>query len=82
MKDKMYKDVVRTIDPIIEGETDLIPVMSTISYVDVSYTYTDINPEGNDFMDNFTDEAFLAAVIFWEESMNYFLETGVRLPRT
>ncbi|MBT8356623.1 MAG: hypothetical protein HKO79_14880 [Desulfobacterales bacterium] len=51
------------------------------SYVGVSYTYTGITHEGNDFVDNFTDEAFLEAVIFWEQSMNYFLETGARLTR-
>ena len=49
------------------------------SYVDISYTYTGITPEGNDFIKNFTEEAFLEAVIFWEKSMNYFLETCERL---
>lgn len=49
------------------------------SYVDISYTYTGIAPDGNDFIDNFTEEAFLEAVTFWEKSMNYFLETGERL---
>jgi hypothetical protein len=49
------------------------------SYVDVSYTYTSIRPAGNDFISNFTEEAFLEAVIFWEKSMNYFLETGEKL---
>ena len=52
------------------------------SYVDVSYTYTGITPEGNDFLNHFTEDAFLGAVIFWEKSMNYFLETGERLTRT
>ena len=52
------------------------------SYVDVSYTYTGITPAGNDFIDNFTEEAFLEAVIFWEKSMNYFLETGKRLKKS
>ena len=37
------------------------------SYVDVSYTYTGITPEGNDFINNFTGMAFLEAVIFWEK---------------
>ena len=49
------------------------------SYVDVSYTYTGITPAGNDFVDDFTEDAFLEAVTFWEKSMNYFLETGERL---
>ena len=51
------------------------------SYVDVSYTYTGITPEGNDFLNHFTEDAFLGAVIFWEKSMNYFLETGERLTK-
>ena len=49
------------------------------SYVEVSYTYTGITPAGNDFVDSFTEDAFLEAVTFWENSMNYFLETGDRL---
>lgn len=51
------------------------------SYVDVSYTYTGITPAGNDFIKNFTEEAFLEAVTFWEKSMNFFLETGERLKK-
>ncbi len=49
------------------------------SYVEVSYTYTGITPAGNYFVDDFTEDAFLEAVTFWEKSMNYFLETGERL---
>jgi hypothetical protein len=49
------------------------------SYVDISYTYTGIAPAGNDFIDDFTQEAFLELMTFWENSMNYFLETGNRL---
>ena len=51
------------------------------SHVDISYTYTGITPEGNAFIDDFTEEAFLEAVTFWEKSMNYYLETGNRLRR-
>lgn len=51
------------------------------SYVDVSYTYTGITPEGNDFINRFTQQAFVEAVVFWEKSMNSFLETGKRLTR-
>lgn len=51
------------------------------SHVDISYTYTGITPSGNAFIDNFTEEAFLEAVTFWEKSVNYFLETGERLKK-
>ena len=50
----------------------------TSSLVDISYTYTGTTPAGNDFIDNFTEEAFREAVSFWEKSMNYFLKTGER----
>jgi hypothetical protein len=49
------------------------------SFVDIAYTYTATTPAGNDFIDHFTEEAFLAAVVFWEKSMNHFLETGEKL---
>ena len=51
------------------------------SYVDIAYTYTSIMPAGNAFIDKFTEAAFLEAVTFWEESMNYYLETGKRLKK-
>jgi hypothetical protein len=41
--------------------------------------YTGITSEGNDFIDGFTEEAFVEAMNFWEKSMNYFIETGQRL---
>ena len=46
------------------------------SFVDISYTYTATTPAGNDFIDRFSEEAFLVAVTFWEKSMNHFLKTG------
>jgi len=57
------------------------PKDSDSSYVEISYTYTGITPEGNDFIDDFTEDSFLEAVTFWERSMNYFLKTGERLKR-
>jgi len=51
------------------------------SHVDVCYTYTSIAPEGNRFLDAWSDELFLDAVTFWERSMNHFLRTGSRLRR-
>ena len=51
------------------------------SHVDIAYTFTGLTPAGNQFVDNYTEESFLAAVTFWERSMNYFLETGKRLKK-
>jgi hypothetical protein len=51
------------------------------SFVDISYTYTATTPAGNDFIDGLTEEAFVKGVVFWEKSVNYFLETGKKLNR-
>jgi len=56
-----------------KGDTD--------SNVDISYTYTGITADGNAWIDNFTEDAFLDAVKFWERSMNHFLERGEKLER-
>jgi len=55
------------------------PIDGSSSYVDISYTFTNITPTGEDFIDNFTEEKFLAAVRFWGKSMTQYLETGNRL---
>jgi hypothetical protein len=51
------------------------------SYVDVAYTYTGIAAAGNDFIDHFSEKAFLDAVTLWEASMNHFLKTGQKLKK-
>ncbi len=51
------------------------------SFVDISYTYTATAPTGNAFIQGLTEEAFMGAVKFWEESVNYYLETGKKLTR-
>ena len=51
------------------------------SFVHIRYVYTGTTSEGNDFIDGFTEEAFVEAMNFWEKSMNYFIETGQRLKK-
>lgn len=49
------------------------------SYVDITYTYTAYTAEGNRFIDDYTEKVFLKMVKHWEDSINYFLETGRKL---
>ena len=49
------------------------------SFVEIAYTYTATTPAGNDFIEELTEETFLKAVVFWEKSLNHFLETGEKL---
>jgi len=58
------------------------PKQNNISDVYITYTYTSITDEGNQFIDDFTESEFLSAVKFWEKSMNYFLEKGEQLQKT
>ncbi len=60
---------------------DVRPNGEDRSLVDIAYTYTAVAPAGNTFIEGFTEEAFLAAVRFWERSMNHWLATGERLPK-
>jgi hypothetical protein len=60
-------------------ETVVTPAGPGRSFVDVTYIYTAITASGQTFLDQFTEERFRAAVMFWERSMNYWLATGTRL---
>ena len=51
------------------------------SQVDIDYTYTGITPAGNQFIDEFTGELFIAGVTFWENAMNHYLATGEKLTK-
>ena len=59
----------------------ILPKDEKNSCVDIVYTYTGLSASGNDFIDNFTEEAFLEAVTFWEKSMNHYLATGEKLKK-
>ena len=57
------------------------PLQQNIARVHVAYTHTSITSDGNQFIDQFTEDSFLEAVKFWEESMNHYLQTGNRLSK-
>ena len=58
------------------------PVAASRCHVDITYAYTSIAPVGDAFLTEWTEEAFLRLMIFWERSMNHFLTVGGRLART
>lgn len=49
------------------------------SIVNISYTYTALNENGNRFIEELSEEKFIEAMKFWENSMNYYLKTGKKL---
>ena len=52
------------------------------SRMHIAYTFTALTEEGNQFIENFTEENFVKDMKFWEASMNHYLETGRPLPRS
>jgi hypothetical protein len=53
-----------------------------ISRMHINYTFTALTEEGNQFIDNFTEENFVKDMQFWEATLNHYLETGRPLPRS
>ncbi len=51
------------------------------STVKITYVITALCEAGNKFLEAFTRENFEVGMKFWEQSMNYYLETGKKLKR-
>ena len=49
------------------------------SLVEICYRYTGLTDAGNKYIDDYEVEEFNKNMKFWEDSMNYFLETGCTL---
>ena len=61
-------------------DVNILPKDEQSSYVDITYTYTSLTEKGNNFIDNkYTEEFFVENMKEWEDSMNYFLQTGTVL---
>lgn len=46
------------------------------SRVEIKYVFTALNERGNEYLDKLTKDEFEADMKVWEDSMNYYLETG------
>jgi hypothetical protein len=51
------------------------------SRMHITYTFTALSEEGNQFIDNFTEQNFVKDMQFWEATLNHYLKTGRPLPR-
>ena len=45
----------------------------------VTYTHTSLGPEGDTFIQAFTEEHYRVFMVDWEARMNHFLRTGALL---
>ena len=46
---------------------------------DISYTYTSLSSEGDEFVKNYTEEKYINFMKTWEEEINYYLLNGEKL---
>ena len=51
------------------------------SRMHIAYTFTALNEQGNQFIENFTEKNFAKDMQFWEATLNHYLATGRPLPR-
>jgi len=49
------------------------------AHAEVTYTHTSLGPEGDAFVDSFTDDAYLQFMQNWESRLNYYLQHGTAL---
>lgn len=47
----------------------------------ITYAVTALNEAGNEFVDRYTEESFRQAMVWWEKSINYFLQSGEKLKK-
>lgn len=47
---------------------------------DVTYSHTSLGPEGDAFVDSFTEEHYRGFMQDWERRLNHYLRAGARLP--
>src|SRR5438874_829755 len=52
----------------------------TGSFADITYTHTSIGSAGDQLVAKFTAEHYQSLMQAWEKELNYFLNTGCRLP--
>jgi hypothetical protein len=62
-----------------ELEIKIEKVSGKRSFVYIVYTYTGLTEVGNEYIINYTIENFNNSMKHWENSMNYFTETGEML---
>jgi hypothetical protein len=74
---EMYKVVPgHTISKL---EISLVENSSTSTTAHISYEITSIGKEGEQFMEEFTEEWYEAFMVEWETAMNHYLDTGKKI---
>lgn len=57
-------------------EIELLKNGDKKTLADISYSYTSMSPEGDEFLKNYTQEKFVNFMKTWEEEINHYLLTG------
>jgi hypothetical protein len=49
------------------------------TWATIAYEYTAIGPQGEQFVETFTEDAYRAFMLGWETAMNHYLATGQKM---
>ena len=61
----------------IQVQLDELPGNKTAA--NISYQYTGLNEQQNEFIENKMQDEFLHSMLYWEKAINHYLKTGQKL---
>jgi hypothetical protein len=79
--DALHLEIIKVIPGVVVGRIDiqLRAEGDEETLADVTYTYTAVSDYGDQMLLEFTPEHFRAFMETWENEINHFLTTGIRL---
>ena len=66
-------------ESVVKINISLSPLSDNKTRVDISYQYTGLNDEQNNFIENGLEEQFNENMRWWEKAINHYLKTGNKL---
>ena len=75
---KYYIEYIRVESSVKLGQIRIVCGQMDVknTEVQVTYTYTALSDEGNNFIENFTENKYLEYIEGWELAINHYLKTG------
>ncbi len=79
--EKFLMEITKVIPGVVVGmiQVQLRADGDASTLAEITYTYTAISDYGNQMLEEFSVEHFTAFMETWENELNHFLTTGVRL---
>jgi len=66
-------------ETVVRIQIQLDELTGNKTAVNISYQYTGLNEQQNEFIENKMQDEFLQSMLYWEKAINYYLATGQKL---